>query len=347
MSALCVIVTGAGSIVGQGIVKALRHSDMLLRIIATDIAPLNAALFRADEAHLMMPVESPDALESIVEVIRPLHADALMIGSEFDLAFFSKHRALIERETGTKVIVSPPETIELADDKFLTATFLKDHGLPFAPAFAASNVDEAARWAAENGYPVVLKARRGTSARHVHIVADESALRALFPSVPLPMVQALAGPINKKDLANEYTCSVFRAADGQILGPFVSRRTLRGGSSWIVEVAPRPEIEPVLQRIGALVPSVGSLNVQLMLSDGRAVPFEFNARFSGTTPIRAYFGFNEPEMALRSFVLGQAIVPPAIRTGTTIRYVEEMFIDGILPDQLGPPFVKGHVLPWF
>lgn len=346
MTALRVIVTGAGSIVGQGIVKALRHSGMQVQVIATDIAPLNAALFRADEAYLMIPVEAPNALESIVETIRLIRADALMVGSEFDLSFFARHRALIERETNTKVIVSPVETVELADDKFRTAEFLAGHGLPFAPALAAPSLYEASRWAAQNGYPVIVKSRRGTSARHLHLVNDEASLKAVLPGVPEPMVQLLAGPIHA-ELANEYTCSVFRCADGSLLGPFVSRRTLRGGSSWIVEVAPQPELESLVRHIGTLLPSVGSLNIQLMFCDGRAVPFEFNARFSGTTPIRAYFGFNEPEMALRSFVLGEKIERPTIRKGVVIRYVEEVFVEDVSAEQLNPPFPKGRVLPWF
>ena len=31
------------------------------------------------------------------------------------------------------------------------------------------------------------------------------------------------------------------------------------------------------------------------------IPFEFNSRFSGTTSIRAYFGFNEPLMFLKNY----------------------------------------------
>ena len=346
MAALRVIVTGAGSIVGQGVVKALRHSALPIHVIATDIAPLSAALFRADEALLMTPVEAPNALDSIIGTMRVLKADALMIGSEFDLAFFSQHRSAIEQETGTKVIVSPPATVELADDKLSTAKFLEAHKLPFAPAIAVVNVEEAARWAGVKGYPLVLKARRGTSARNVHVVQDESELRRLLPTVLNPMLQQLAGPI-EATLAHEYTCSIFRCADDRVLGPFVSRRTLRGGSSWIVEVAPEAAIEPLMKQLGALVPSVGSLNVQLMLTNGRAVPFEFNARFSGTTPIRAYYGFNEPEMALRSYVLGEPVPDPIIRRGLAVRYIEEIFLDDVNAAMIGPNFPKGRVQTWF
>ncbi len=346
MSSLSVIVTGAGSIVGQGIVKALRMSTLRVRITATDIAPLNAALFRADDAQLMAPVEAPDALPRILDQLRRIKADAIMMGSEFDIRFFARHQQQIEAETGTRVIVSPPETIELADDKLATTRFLASHGLSHAPAIGVDNADMALAWAADRSYPLVLKTRRGTSARHVYVVKDEAELRSLLPTVPNPMLQEMAGPITN-GLGGEYTCSIFRCADGSVRGPFVCRRTLRGGSSWLVEVRTEPAADHLMRELGRLVPSVGSLNVQMMIHDGRAVPFELNARFSGTTPIRAHYGFNEPEMALRSYVLGESIQEPAIGQGTVIRYVEEIFLDGTTADDIAAPFPRGTINRWF
>ena len=52
-----------------------------------------------------------------------------------------------------------------------------------------------------------------------------------------------------------------------MLGPFVTRRTLRGGSSWLVEVAPEPAADALMRKVGDLVPSVGSLNVQMMIAN--------------------------------------------------------------------------------
>jgi carbamoyl-phosphate synthase large subunit len=346
MTPLRVMVTGAGSIVGQGIVKALRYSGLPVHIIATDIAPLNAALFRADEGQVTVKVEAADALPRFIETLRRLKADALMIGSEFDLMFFARNKEVIEQETGTVVVVSPLQTVELADDKLKTAEFLRDHGIAHAQACAVTSAAQASEWGQAKGYPLMLKSRQGTSARHVHIVADKSELQRLLPDVPNPMLQQMAGPIDS-GLGHEYTCSVFRCRDGVLHGPFVSRRTLRGGSSWLVEVAPEPAADALMREIGKLVPSVGSLNVQMMISNGRAVPFELNARFSGTTPIRAYFGFNEPEMAVRSYVLKETVPAPQIRSGMAIRYVEEVFLDGVRADDLMAPLPKGRVMHWF
>jgi len=343
---LRVVVTGGGSIVGQGIIKALRHSGLRVRIICTDIAPLNAGIVRADEAAVMPPVERPGALETWLPALQRMRADVLMIGSEYDLAFFSEHRATIETRTGCKVIASPPETVAIADDKVATARFLASNGLPHARTLTPASLAEAVAAAEQLGYPFVLKPRSGTSARHVEVIHDRASLDYFFPRTPRPMLQEFLREV-PESIGGEFTCSIFRCADGALLGPFVSRRTLRGGSSWMVEITDSATVDELMLAIGTRLPSVGSLNVQLMLTERGPVPFEFNARFSGTTPIRAWFGFNEPEMAIRSYVLNESLAAPAIRRGFCMRYVEEIMLDEMPANAVPAKLPAGVINRWF
>jgi len=111
------MVTGAGSGVGQGIIKALKISDLPLRVISADIAPLNCGLFRTEEAVLIPRVESPGALEEIIDILTRNDVRVLMVGSEFDLEFFARNKAVIEEETSAFIVVSPEKTVEIAADK--------------------------------------------------------------------------------------------------------------------------------------------------------------------------------------------------------------------------------------
>lgn len=341
-----VLVTGAGSGVGQGIVKALRISDLPVVIIGADIAPMNAALYRTDEAVLIPRVETEGALGRIIELFKHYDIQVVMIGSEFDLAFFSANKEEIERRAGVIVVVAPPQTVAIADDKWLTAEFLRKNGLPYAEAYLPQDSDDAVRVADQWSYPVVLKTRRGTSSRHVHIVKDRAQLLECFAATPLPMLQRVID-IPSSELGSEYTCSVFKTADGVMIGPFTARRTVRGGTSWHIEVAPFEVLHAPLLSIAGALDFVGSLNVQLMLTKAGAIPFELNSRFSGTTAVRAYFGFNEPAMALHSFFYREAVPPPAVRSGVAMRYHEEVFIDNVASDALTPGVDKGTVMPWF
>lgn len=341
-----VLVTGAGSGVGQGIVKALRISGLPLTVVAADIAPMNAGLYRADEAVIIPRVEQPDALLDIIGLLLRNRIDVVMIGSEFDLEFFSLNKVEIESRAGSLVIVAPPTTVAIANDKWLTAEFLRENGLPYAESYLPKDKDDALRLAEQWGYPIVLKTRRGTSSRHVHVAKDSESLNKLFPETPVPMLQRVID-IPSNYLGGEYTCSVFKIADGTMIGPFTARRTVRGGTSWHIEVAPFEALHAPLLAIANALDFFGSLNVQLMLTEQGAIPFELNSRFSGTTAVRAHFGFNEPAMALYSFFYKESVPPPEVRSGIAMRYHEEVFIESVASDALMPGAHKGTVTPWF
>lgn len=346
MKKIRVLVTGAGSGVGQGIIKSLNASELPLTLIGADIGPLNSGLYRTDEAVLIPRVEQEGALAEIINLLGEHNIDIVMIGSEYDLAFFAKNKRELEEKSGALIVVSPLKTIEIADDKYLTAKFLRDNNLPYANFWLPRDRQEAIEVLQMQGTPIVLKTRRGTSNRHVHVIQSEQELEMLYDTVPNPMLQELIA-MPKTQLEREYTCSVFRCSDSSILGPFTARRTLRNGNSWIVEVDQFQECFPLLIRLGNLLPTMGSLNVQLMLTDDGPVPFEFNSRFSGTTAIRTHFGFNEPDMAIRNYYLKDALQSPHIRKGVAFRYLEEVFIDNLLSDQLGKEFPRGEVRSWF
>ena len=233
----------------------------------------------------------------------------------------------------------------IANDKWLTAEFLRQNHLPYAEVHLPQGHAEAERIANEWGYPVVLKTRQGTSSKHVHIINNRAELLECYASTPLPMIQRVID-IPSPQLSSEYTCSVFKKEGGAMIGPFAARRTIRGGTSWFIEVAQFNELHAPLLAIADKLDFIGSLNVQLMLTTKGAIPFELNARFSGTTAVRAHYGFNEPAMALLSFFYREEIPVPKLREGVAMRYHEEVFIENVSANSLLPNH-KGEVNSWF
>ena len=235
MNSVRVLVTGAGSGVGQGIIKSLQISDYPITIVSADISPLNSALYRTDEAVIIPKVEEDGALELIIELINNNDIHVVMIGSEFDLKFFSKNKLEIHERTNAKIIVSELQTIELADDKWLTAEFLRKNALPYSESFVSNNIDLVVEKASQFGFPVIVKSRTGTSSRDVYIVNSPEELIKKWTYIQSAMLQKII-EMPSSELSNEYTCSIFKTLQGEILGPFYAKRTLRGGTSWLIEV---------------------------------------------------------------------------------------------------------------
>lgn len=62
------------------------------------------------------------------------------------------------------------------------------------------------------------------------------------------------------------------------------------------------------------------------------VYFEINPRFSGSAPIRAIAGFNEPDMIIRNFVFNEKLERNRIKYSLEFyRVFHEFYIDRELP----------------
>jgi carbamoyl-phosphate synthase large subunit len=343
---LRVLVTGAGSGVGQAIAKALRISALDVDIVFADIDVLNPGFYRIPGSVVIPKVEAPGSLEKILDIISSNSIDAVKVGSVFDMMFFAENRELIERETGAMVIVSPPETIAMGTDKWLTAEYLREHNLPYPKSILVDDVEQAMAEALEIGFPLIVKPRFGRASQGVHVISDPDKLRHALSLVDEPIVQKMISP-PRAELSAEYTCSFLKLSSGAVVGPFTARRSLRSGHSWVVEVGFFAELHPCLNQIARATPCYGPFNIQLMVGPNGPVPFEFNPRFSGTTAMRAHFGFNEPEMILRAEHLGEEVDTPEYKTGMAFRYLEEVFVDGATPQSLGALAPFGVVRDWF
>jgi|TARA_B100000780_G_scaffold49689_1_gene30865 carbamoyl-phosphate synthase large subunit len=346
MKKINILVTGAGSGVGQSILKSLKISKLKLKIIASDINIFNAALFRYDDSIVIPKVEDKDSLKKFIIILKKYKIKILFVGSEYETQFFSIHKSIIEKKTDVMICVSPLQTINIAGDKYLTFKFLKDNDLPFAMTYIPKNLNDAKKIIKKCRLPVFLKDRFGTSSRNIFLIKKKKDLDKYFNIVPNSMIQEYAG-YKGNELRDEYTCSLFFTKEKKLVGPFIARRVLKYGTSWTVEVKKFDKFNKFLVDIAKLLPSVGSLNIQFRDGPKGPIPFEFNARFSGTTSIRSYFGFNEPEMFIKNYYLNKIITNPKIKNGIVLRYIDEVFLNDVDQANKKLSITKGKKKNWF
>lgn len=315
------LVTGAGAVLGQGIIKSLRHSTLTCEIVAADPNPLSAGLYWANSAYRLPFANDPAFGDRITQVIDLERPDVVLVGTDVELPYFAEHRMALEAAFDTHVIVSDPRVIAIADDKFETCRFLADAGLN--PPQSARGEDAAAVAALVDavGFPLVVKPRNGARSVGMSIVRDRGALdRALDGRCGL-VVQECVG-----DDDSEYTASAL-VFDGEAQASIVMRRDLRDGNTYRAYAAGYEALNLAVQKFGTALRPHGPANFQFRIGpDGAPRIFEINARFSGTTPMRAMVGFNEVEMCIRKLLFGEAINQPAVRSGVILRFLDEMFV---------------------
>ncbi len=339
-----IAVTGVGGGVGQSIMKALSIATLPVEVYPIDVQPLSAGLFRGAEGVVLPKLETGE-LASWECWLKEKEIIALIPGSDYDmLPLASIREDWLVRQICT-VLVSDLPLVQTCRDKALTCQCLDKAGIPVPKSAWDLSLEEAVSWSETIGYPIVLKPRDGFASRNLHILPNEEELRFFFPRTSNPILQEYLHLSGKEE---EFTCAVFVDRAGVPVSTFMARRDLLAGATYRAEVNVWPEIHELLLAIGRALRPRGPLNVQLRLTERGPVPFELNIRCSGTAAIRAYFGYNEPEMLLRHYVLGESLVPPKVRTGYVLRYWNEVFLEGVTQEHLqqGPQGLRGDIRAW-
>ena len=345
MSTMKVAVSGVGGAVGQGVMKCLSISELPVEIYPVDIQPLSAGLFRGVEGFVLPKPELHGGLKEWEHCMVQHGIEALIPGSDYDLIPLATVRDDWEAKGICKVLVSDLELVQTCRDKALTCQRLEKEGIPVPKSAWELSLKDAISWAKSTGYPVVIKPRGGSASQNVQIVQDEEEFKFFFKRTPMPVLQEYLSSCGNRE---EFTCAVFVTKEGLPIGTFMARRELSHGTTYRAEAGFWPEIEELLLAIGTALRPRGPLNVQLRVTDKGPIPFELNVRCSGTSPIRAYFGYNEPEMLLRHYIMNEQLESVKPKAGYAFRYWNEVFLEGVTYADLveGQKSVKGTVLPW-
>jgi carbamoyl-phosphate synthase large subunit len=313
-----ILVTGAGALLGQGIIKSLRKSSLDVHIVGVDPSPLSAGLYWCDSAHIVPMANDPSYLDRVTDILAQERPDCVLIGTDVELALFSRERGNLESSFSTRVLVSDPAVIEIADDKFLTYRFLARSGFP-CPRTCLPG--EEADLVSDVGFPLVVKPRHGARSVGVVVAGNDEQLTRAIETTDDAVIQELVGTDE-----TEYTAGTLRF-DGCECLSIVMRRDLRDGNTYRAYVDSSAELNASVREMAEALRSLGPANFQFRVVEGEAKVFEINARFSGTTPQRALAGFNEVELSLRKILFGEEICQPIVSPLVVLRYWDEIALN--------------------
>jgi carbamoyl-phosphate synthase large subunit len=292
---LTVLVTGCGGAIGQGVVKALRKDSDGLRLIGVDSDPYAALLylerrpFLLDKGCVVPIAEHLDYIPKILEICIKEKVDVIFPSTDHELEKLSISKDKFS-EVGIKVVISPPETIRICRDKWLTYQLLGEH-LPIAKsALPDIGLEKALQF---TGLPAIIKPRRGWGSRQVCRVDSLEEARYLIRSVSEPMIQAwLEG--------QEYTIDGIVDKYGKAIC-LVPRRRLKvfSGVSFEGITVRDEELIELGQRMTRHLNILGPFNFQVVKNSRETRIFEINPRFAGAGILSVEAGVNIPLLAVQ------------------------------------------------
>jgi carbamoyl-phosphate synthase large subunit len=315
-----VLVTAAGSIVAQGIIKSLKLANKYT-IIAADMSPLAAGLYRCDSGMLVPQVSSPSYIESIIQICKDNEVQAVFCGSDDELLALAEAKEAIEK-TGAKLLTGSPEALAVARDKWRTYEFCMANNLSCAPSALPEDRDGFAK---EFGFPLVVKPREGYGSLHFYVAKNKQEMDKAVSAIE----QAGWRPILQKYLAGdaEFTTGVTVDKNSRYAMSCISiRKIIKHGQTYKAFIDDFRNIRKSAEEVALKLGASGPINVQTKLEGDVPVVFEINPRFSATCPMRAAAGVNEPDVVFRNAVLGEEIKVDSYERLVCMRYWNEVYV---------------------
>jgi carbamoyl-phosphate synthase large subunit len=255
--------------------------------------------------------------------------------------------ARVLRAAGFAILGTPPEAIDLAEDRGKFARLLHELGIPAPRHGEARTVAEARRVARRIGYPVIVRPSYVLGGRAMEIVYDDDELETFVRTAaaasrdhPVLIDRFLEGAI---EVDVDAVCDGADVFVGAVMEHIEEAGVHSGDSSCQIPPATLSEeeldrIEDLTRRLARRIGVIGLLNLQLAVKDETIWVLEANPRASRTVPFVS-----------KAIGVSLARVATLVLAGRTLA---ELRSDGLLPDDPGHyrrlpvTAVKAAVMPF-
>jgi carbamoyl-phosphate synthase large subunit len=290
----------------------------LTRTVAADPSPLAPAQYAADVRVEVPRMDDPAYVPALAEVCERHDVGAVLPLTDLDIEILAR-----AREAGRLPALVPAASVARATfDKYETHLLLERLGLPSPPTVLPEHDLDALE------YPVMVKPRKGSGARSIHLASTPAEARFFVSYVPEPvMVQrAMAGP--------EISIDCLGDTEGRCLNA-IPRSMLesRGGESIKGTVLDDPEMVELGRRVVEELGVRGPATIQVFRDPAAGLGItDVNTRFGGAFPAPAYAaltGRSYPELIV-AMANGEKVEPHVgeFRAGRTFtRYYWQLELD--------------------
>jgi carbamoyl-phosphate synthase large subunit len=278
--------------------ESLGKNDQVWGADNSEYAP---AFHYCDNTLLISKVTDPGYTDRLLSFCKNNKIDMVIPLIDPELEVLAYQRDRFYRED-IMVVISPPETVGIAFDKYLTYQFGKDHGINVPET--ALTIEDALGLIEQKkmSWPVMVKHRKGSASMNITKCFDEKQLKNAFETCPFPMIQEFID-------GDEYGYDTFCDFDFRPISVFCKKKLqMRAGETdKAVSTDDRQLIDFGLKVVQNLK-IFGPTDLDVLISPQGPKLIEINPRFGGGYPCSHLAGANFPAklIAIRK---GQKLTP--------------------------------------
>lgn len=279
------------------------------KVVATDMQ-LSAPALQVADVKLQVPaVYADDYIEKSLNICKEQEIDALISLNDLELPILAEQKARFQ-ELGVKVIVSDPETIDIAFDKYKTTQWVKSVGLNAPKTYVRLDDAKTALARGEVSFPLFMKPRWGSGSICLETIEDAEELEVYYRILMKKIKKTVLATasigdeyilIQEKLTGNEYGLDVMNDLNGGFVAVSVKQKlAMRAGETDKAITVDLPDVREMGATIGRNLKHIGNLDVDIMQrSNGDYCVLELNPRFGGGYPFSYEAGANMPKAILK------------------------------------------------
>lgn len=315
-----VLVTGVGAIIGYGIIKSLRKSNLECYVIGMDIYSDAVGQNWCDEFIQAEYAVSENYIDFLKAVIDKYEVDIVFFGTEQEIYKCAFSRDSLGKYYN-KLVLNRSSLLAMTNDKWHTYCALLEHGL--CKYAIPSSINGSWKDITEKyGNEILLKPRKSYASKGIHRVSSledfEFYRKKMGDNF---MVQPIIG-----DDEHEYTVGVFGLGDGNFSDMIQMKRKLsQEGATAKAIIVNDDQIGNAVKLMCEAFCPIGPTNFQFRKKDDKVYLLEINPRISSSTSIRMEFGFNEALKCINFFLFNK-IEKSVIKRGYATRFIDEVVV---------------------
>ena len=318
------LITGSGAPGIKGTIYSLKNNydNRKIEIIGTDIKSEVIGKYLCDKYYeIPKASDTQNYLNVLCDICFKEGVEIIIPQNTMELAILSSNKDKFE-ETGTSILISNKESIELANNKYKLMQICNEIGIPTGKFYLISNFNDLIHSAKELGWPdkkVVVKPPISNGLRGVRIIDEAIDLKKLFyeekPTSLYTKMEDLRRILGNKfpDLiimeylpGEEYTVDVLRNAKNITVIPR-KRDLIRSGITFNGTTEFNSKIIEYSKKISDKICLEYCFGFQFKL-DEEGIPkiLESNPRVQGTMVLATFAGANIIYAAVKSILHEEA-----------------------------------------
>jgi len=309
---------------GSGMAIAAIHSlkrDSKIEIVSADADKLSPSLYLADKGYVVPRFDDDSFYPTIYKIVKKEEIDVIIPALDWILLDFSERKKYFE-EIGTKVLISDPEILKIARDKWQTYQKLKDI-IPLPQSYV--NLEDAE--IDGMGFPLIIKPRGGSGSSNVYKIESKEELIFFYRRIKDPIIQEFLP-------GKEYSVDCLANDEGELMVAIPQERiSSKGGVATKGKIVKNEFLEEMAEKISSELKFIGPFFFQAKESkDGTPKLTEINPRIGGLMSLASSSGINIHVLAVK-MSMGEKISVPKNKINYEI-YLTKYFDEIYLTDEI-------------